>query len=249
MGRRSDLQKVFAMPVLSLATVRMASLALLSLCFSEGICFGDVFYNFSNSTRMRLPATGSGGEGVGMADPYPSAIDVSGVQGRLVNIQISLHGLSHTYPNDLGAVVVAPSGTAAILFSGPGSNIRAVDLDFVFDDNAAETLPSVGALSSGTFKPGLEEWDDYFPEPGPGKKPEGSDTPPWNFEFRPWLSEDPNGRWDLFVIDAQSLDIGEIAEGWSITFQAVPEPGLFPLGLSLLVPMAHRRQRRSSLTR
>lgn len=181
----------------------------------------------------------------GVANPYPSAIDVSGITGSLNKITITLFGVSHTFPDDMAAVVVAPSNTAALLFSGPGSGVPASNLNWIFDDSAAAPLPVSGALASGTFQPGLEEYDEFFPAPGPGGKLVDSDPAPWNFDFTPWLSENPNGQWDLFVMDSLGGDSGSISGGWSITFDvaAVPEPSSL-LSLSVLAAVGIFRRRR-----
>ena len=96
----------------------------------------------------------------------------------------------------------------------------------MFDDNATAALSNSGILTSGMYKPGQEQWDDFFPAPGPLGKVNENDLAPWGFEFRPWLAESPNGTWSLFVLDGNAGDAGSISGGWSITLDAtaVPEP-------------------------
>lgn len=193
---------------------------------------------FTNANAIVIPSRG-------VANTYPASIDVSGISGRLQNIQISLYGVTHSYPNDLAAVVVSPSNRAALLFSGPGGNVRASNLDWVFDDKAVSPLPLDGQLSSGSFQPGEEQYDDFFPAPGPGGKLVDADPAPWAFDFSPWLSESPNGRWNLYVIDAQAGDAGSISGGWGIEFEvsAVPEPSALGGACLLLIPLFSRRRR------
>ena len=196
---------------------------------------------FANPATITIPR-------VGQASPYPSSIAVSGITQQVSNISVSLFGVSHTYPNDLAAVVVAPTGKSVILFSGPGRNVRAVNLDWVFEDKAAGKLPDIGALSSGVFRPGQEEYDDFFPGPGPGGKRQDSDPAPWAFEFRSLLADSPNGDWNLFILDAQNGDNGMVARGWQIEFElfAVPEANVLGLAYLLIIPVFSRTSRRKS---
>ncbi|MCR9295040.1 MAG: hypothetical protein NXI32_20165 [bacterium] len=184
---------------------------------------------------------------VGIADPYPSSIEVDGITSPLTNVTVTLRNFSHTYPDDTAAVVVSPRNTAVLLFSGPGAGIDAVDLTWVFDDRAEAGLPLFGALSSGTFRPGTEQWDDFFPAPGPGGKIRDEDPAPWEFRFAPLLSEDPNGQWNLFVLDSLEGDGGQIEGGWSISFEVVPEPSCgFLLTAAMLFPHYMRRRKKES---
>lgn len=220
------------------STLHFFSLSLSLVVGLSEACYSDII-SFTNPTPItildRRPAA-----------PYPSPITVSGVVGPITNITMSLNSVSHTYPNDMAAVIVSPQNTAVMLFSGAGFNIPAVNLNFTFDDNAAATLPAEGALSSGTYRPGLEQYDEFFPAPGPGGKITDADPAPWGFAFAPLLNENPNGDWNLYVIDGQTGDRGLIAGGWGINFEVntVPEPSSLGLGAMVLAAAAMRRRRR-----
>lgn len=199
----------------------------LTLAMFADCTYGD-FITFSNSSFIAIPSRGN-------ATPYPTPIDVSGVSGGIGNVTLTLTGVSHTYPDDLAAAVVSPAGTAVLLFSGPGTGIRASDLTWTFDDNAAAMLPEEGPVVSGVYKPGLFQWDDSFPDPGPGFN--------YGLTFQPFRSENVNGQWRLFVIDSNSGDSGSIAQGWSVSFQvsAVPEPGTICLSLMAMAGVVGSR--------
>lgn len=189
----------------------------LALMLAVGAGKARADFIVSNPTSISIPSLGT-------ASPYGSAIAVSGVVGPIQNITVSLFGFSHTYPDDVGAVIVAPSGASVLLFSGAGDGTRANGLNFTFDDNAPAGLPLTGALASGTYRPGSEEWDEFFPAPGPGGKANDASPAPWSYQFNPLFGQDPNGTWNLYVIDSNSGDAGSIAGGWSVGFQVVPEP-------------------------
>ncbi|MFN3193043.1 MAG: hypothetical protein ACE361_21210 [Aureliella sp.] len=179
-----------------------------------------------------------------IANPYPSTISVSGVSGVISEITVTLSNISHTYPDDIAAVVVSPTGDASLLFSGPGGGQNISNVTWTFDDSAMLTLPDTGQLVSGTFRPGQEEYDDFFPAPGPGGKLVDSDPAPWQFDFGHWIGDDPNGDWNLFILDANPGDAGSIAGGWSINVTtAVPEPGCGVILLGLVALAGRRRAR------
>ncbi len=227
---------------INMRLIFLGSLWLTVLCaisnFGTQVAKADLI-TFQNTTRIAVVDNA-------VSNPYPSAIAVSGVQGVLTDLTVTLFGLSHTWPNDLAAVIVAPSGTSVILFSGPGDRIPAVGLNWSFNDNAAARLPDSGALSSGTYRPGQEQFDEFFPLPGPGGKLVDSDPAPWQFEFQSLLPQNPNGDWRLFVKDSQAADTGSISGGWSITFNvtAVPEPSVLCMVWLALPCMVHVRRRR-----
>ncbi|MCA9195042.1 MAG: hypothetical protein KDB03_24895 [Planctomycetales bacterium] len=132
-----------------------------------------------------------------------------------------------------------------MLFSGPGDFQDAINLTWLFNDSAPFQLPGGGALISGIYQPGLEQWDDFFPAPGPGGKLNDADPAPWSYDFSNMLNQSPNGNWNLFVLDANSGDSGSITGGWSLQLTtAVPEPGMASLllfGLAFLRPRSRVR--------
>jgi hypothetical protein len=185
---------------------------------------------FENPTRIDIPF-------LGVANPYPSVISVSGVTGAIGDFSLSLRNLSHDWPDDLGAVVVSPTGRAVLLFSGPGDATPAGNINLTFNQNAATEINREGALVSGTYRPGMQQWLENFPAPGPGTN--------FEFSFQPYLNENPNGDWRLFVQDSGQGERGFIANGWSVNFTAVPEPGsIVLLATASIAVFGMRRMRR-----
>lgn len=197
---------------------------LMCLLSIASVARADVM-TFSNTTAIAIPDSG-------IANPYPVAIDVSGISGQVSNFTLTLTGITHNFSDDMAAAVVSPNGTAVLLFSGPGANFlqagrkNVFNQTWTFDDNAATTLPETTQPVSGTYKPGLFEYDDAFPNPGPALNSYG-------FAFTPYLAEDLNGRWRLFIMDSNPGDSGSISGGWSMTINfnptAVPEPSTIAL--------------------
>ena len=212
----------------------LLSLASLVIVIPFGVVRGDFF--FQNTTPISIPT-------IGIANPYPSTIAVSGITQPVTDITLTLTGFSHTSTDDLGVVVVSPVGTVVKLFSGAGASLnRATNLVLNFNDAAPLELPKEGTFGSGIYKPGCDQWDDNFPAPGPGQL----DFTKKNYEidFKKVITENPNGNWNLFIVDSLGGDAGSITGGWSmnVSVTAVPEPGSIALiGCALVGVCGARR--------
>jgi len=92
----------------------------------------------------------------GVASPYASYITVSNLAGVVVKSTVTLTNLSHSDPQQISALVVAPNQSDTLLMSrvGGGNNITHVTL--TFDDAATTSLPqnsSGNTIVTGTNKP------------------------------------------------------------------------------------------------
>jgi subtilisin-like proprotein convertase family protein len=147
------------------------------------------------------------------ADPYPSTITVPAFAGLIGQVRVTLHGLTHTHPNDLDILLVGPTGASTVLMSDSGGAPDVVDLTVTFDDFA----PAVPAsLVAGTFRPTNSGAGDPFPLPAP--------PGPHGATLGVFGGTSPIGSWHLLVVDDAGVDLGDIARGWSITFLR-PEVG------------------------
>ena len=98
------------------------------------------------------------------ASPYPSVINVSGVGGSLVKATVTLVKFAHTDPHDVSALVTAPAGTNTLIMSHTGGNgFGVTNLVLTFDDTATNSLPSSGAITSGTNRPTRYTPPNSFP--------------------------------------------------------------------------------------
>jgi subtilisin-like proprotein convertase family protein len=148
----------------------------------------------------------------GAGSPYPSTINVSGVNGTIRKLKIVLSSLSHAYPDDLDIVLVGPDGRAVKLISdvGGSGNLNAVTL--TIDPSATATLPNSSQIVSGVFKPTNYGSSDPFPPPVPNST--GTDLNVFNR-----LS--PNGLWKLYIVDDARGDSGNLAGGWKLTMTVI----------------------------
>jgi subtilisin-like proprotein convertase family protein len=171
---------------------------------------------FPNPSPITIPA------GPGNAAPYPSSIVVSGLTGTVTDVNISLFDFSHTRPDDVGVLLVAPSGQAFKAMDGAGDDTDATNINLTLDDAAASALPTTGALASGTFRPTSQYSTFNFPAPGPGTAysipaPIGSATFASVFN-----GVSPNGTWNLFVRDFTMGESGQFLGGWSLEVSTPP---------------------------
>ena len=161
---------------------------------------------FSNPSPISIPASGTG---PAAASPFPSPITVSGLTGPISDVNVTVHGYSHTWPGDVQIVLAGPGGRTVALLSAPivGWGADAVNATVTFDDqaSAAVTAPVV----SGTFQP-----TQVIPPMDLGIA--GGPVLPFGAALSDFNGANPNGSWSLYVYDRSSQDTGSIAGGWSI---------------------------------
>jgi subtilisin-like proprotein convertase family protein len=202
-----------------LAAVRRAVGGLVCAGFlSFGFASTGASFTFSNTNLIALNESLKPPTPAGL---YPSTVTVTGLTGLAVSkATVTIHGLSHTFPSDVSILLVGPQGQSAILMSETGGQNRysVTDLTITLDDDASSPLPIDTSLVSGTFRPteayvliGYPHFPYDFPPPAP---PGNSNSVSVLSVFK---NTDPNGAWNLFVVDDSSGDTGSIAGGWSLT--------------------------------
>ena len=196
------------------AAMVLGSLGLVVTTASPAAADGPT--TFSNTAAIAIPATGSANQ-TGPASPYPSNIAVSGMTGAVTKVTVTFANLTHGSLPDVDAMVVAPTGQNLVVMSDVGPNNQlstANNATYTFDDAAAAqiTAPPV-AVPSGSYRPTNNNPGgtvDTFPAPAP--------TPSTNTTLaQAFTGINPNGTWQLFVVDDATGDLGSMAGGWSIT--------------------------------
>lgn len=186
-------------------------LAMAGLAIGVPAAHADGPTTFTNSAAIAIPATGSADQ-IGPANPYPSSVAVSGMAGTVSAVQVVFHGLTHAALNDVDAMIVAPTGQNLVILSDtgdPGTLAFSADATLTFDDAAASGVPSGGAVPTGTYRPSNTGTGDTFAAPAPA--PSAATTLSGAFG-----GIDPNGIWQLFIVDDATGDTGQIAGGWSL---------------------------------
>ena len=158
----------------------------------------------SNPASITIPNSGA-------ATPYPSPINVAGVTGTVTKVTATLHGLTHTFPGDLDILLVGPAGQKVMLLSDIGGGTDVNNVTLTFDDAG----PAFGtAIVSGTFRPTNSGTTDPFPAPAP--------TGPYGTLLSAFSGVNPNGTWQLFIVDDAAGDSGTLSGGWSLKIEALP---------------------------
>lgn len=153
---------------------------------------------------------------VGSANPYPSALTVAGLSGTVTDVNVTINGLTHPAPDDIGMMLVGPAGQHIILQSDVGGSVAVSNVTYTFDDQAVSGLPNAGTLTAGTFRPTSVGDDERFPSgaaAAPYRQPAPAGTSTLNSIF---AGTTPNGTWQLFVVDSFNGDSGRIANGWTL---------------------------------
>ncbi|MDY0910054.1 Ig-like domain repeat protein [Microbacterium sp. CFBP9034] len=189
-----------------------AAVALVVFASAAGLpAHADGPTTFTNATSVAIPATGSANQ-LGPAGPYPSTLTVSGMTGLVTAVQVVFHGLTHSALNDVDAMVVAPSGANLVVLSDIGDPQTSLaftsNATLTFADAAAGSVP-IGNVPTGTYRPTNNGAPDAFAAPAPA--PSAQTTLAGAF-----TGIDPNGAWQLFIVDDTSGDIGSMAGGWSL---------------------------------
>lgn len=157
---------------------------------------------------------------------YPSVIEVAGFEGTVGDVSVTLHGLSHQFPEDVDVLVVGPGGQAVGLMSDVGGSNEAIDLEITFDDEASGILSDEGPLASGIVVPssGVEGAGTCCGFQGVAPAP----APPYESALSVFDGTDPNGEWSLYVYDDAAGDTGTLSGGWSLRIAppGAPEPTL-----------------------
>jgi subtilisin-like proprotein convertase family protein len=222
-----DMQRTILSVVVMGAALLFASAAALIVDWDNNADarsrFKIVTEQFSNTAPISIPSsTGASTATPSKASLYPSEINISGLKkGSIRNVNVKLNNFSHTFPDDVDVMLVGPTGQAVILQSDAGGGDVADDLTFTFDNEASDWLPNHDTLTSGTFLP-TQQWDgssdehpdDYsFPSPAPELPPDDSDLSAIDYT-------DPNGTWELFVVDDFAGSDGKYAGGWTLEITA-----------------------------
>lgn len=168
-----------------------------------------VLATFNNPSALSIPDAGT-------ATPYPSVVTVSGVVDTAFDVSVTLNGFSHSSPDDVGMLLVGPTGQAIVLTNG-GTDAAIAGANLTFSSSGTP-WPTSGVVGTGTYRPESFYDDDTFPISAPlvaGTNPTEIQT----YSFSAFHGTDLNGDWSLYVFDLVSAgnNLGQIAGGWSLT--------------------------------
>lgn len=180
--------------------------------------------SYTNATAITItdcpnpcPASGQA------ASLYPSPITVAGETGVVERVSVTINGFSHAFPADTDFLLVSPSGRKSVLMSDFGGGSPGTsNINVTLDDYAAMPVPSTVTgntgvpFVTGTYRPANSGTTDLFPAPAPAA--------PYTYTLSAFNGDNPNGTWNLYIIDDANLDGGSISGGWTLTFDTRPAP-------------------------
>ena len=194
---------------------RLLMTTTLAFAASAALAAGAGAATFVNSSPIVIPQQGN-------ANPYPSQITVTGLNGPITDLNVNLNGLTHNAPGDLRGALVGPAGQSLALWACVGNDTApgASNANVKLDDSSGIRLPTFPSpVASGTYKPTNHCVSaPSFPSPGPltsyanpGPASGGAATLASVFN-----GNSANGTWSLFFFDAFSGESGQFAGGWSL---------------------------------
>ncbi|HEY7167727.1 MAG TPA: PEP-CTERM sorting domain-containing protein [Candidatus Binatia bacterium] len=189
-----------------------------------------VTFTFSNTGPITINDNAA-------ATPYPATVTVSGFTAPIADLNVVVNGLSHTFPTDVGILLVGPGNQTVVLMNNTGGINTITNVNLTFDDEAATPVPDPisGSLASGTYRPTNLAPAQNFLSPAPAG--------PYGSSLSVFDRTSANGVWRLFVEDFSAGDIGSISGGFGLQI-TVPEPSpliLLAVGLLGVVLMSGRR--------
>ncbi|MEO6033682.1 MAG: Ig-like domain-containing protein, partial [Verrucomicrobiota bacterium] len=122
---------------------------------------------------------------------------------------VSLVNLSHTFPEDIEILLVAPNNQTVLLMSHAGGGNAISNVNLTFDSTAGGALSSSSKIVSGTYFPTNYGDSSSLPDPAP--------VAPYGTTFNSLAGINPNGPWSLYVFDSAAGDFGSISGGWKLT--------------------------------
>jgi subtilisin-like proprotein convertase family protein len=158
------------------------------------------------------------------ATPYPSPITVAGLAGTVADVNVRLKTLQHTFPDDIDVMLEGPGGQNAIVMSDVGGANDAQSVTLTLDDSAVNPLPDSTQLTTGSFQPTNIGAGDPFPAPAPA--PSGLTA------LSTFNGTNPNGTWNLWVVDDLEDDAGYFLDGWQLDLAGPTAAGVTHLTAS-----------------
>ncbi len=185
--------------------------------------------SFANTNPIVIPAFNPANPVTqGPAGPYPSTITVSGVTSTVGRVTVTLSNLSHTYPHDINALLVGPTGAKSLVMSHAAAfvTVPMVNQTITLDDAALAPLPDTGNITTGAFQPAAYGMSPVFSNPAPAG--------PYTTSLANFGGLSPNGTWSLYILDDSDGDIGSVANGWMLDLVNItPVNQVADLGLAV----------------
>src|SRR5215218_5956131 len=100
-------------------TILLLSTMTLTLLMASGVALAETTTSTNPSSISIVDATQTEAS---PANPYPSEINVQGLGDPISDVNVTLKGYSHGFPDDVAVQLVGPDGTSALLMSDAGGH-------------------------------------------------------------------------------------------------------------------------------
>ena len=147
------------------------------------------------------------------ATKYPSSNTVAGVNGLIGKLTVVLANLQFPDPANVDILLVGPGGHKVALMRGAGGVTPVFDTRLTLDDAAANAIPQDGPIVSGTFRPGSYRTGNLL-SPAPAG--------PYATSLNEFIGTNPNGAWDLYMMNQTTLKTDRIQGGWLLNIFPAP---------------------------
>lgn len=144
--------------------------------------------------------------------------------GPITDVSVTLHGVSHTEPEQMRVMLVSPSATAVLLMDFDCGSQEVVDASWIFTEKALAEIPDNGPCDGTVYRPTGSISRLAWPPDAPFNSA--------TLGLGKFTREDANGTWKLYVADATSTETGKIAGGWTLAIETFDGP------IDMLVPEA-----------
>jgi subtilisin-like proprotein convertase family protein len=130
--------------------------------------------------------------------------NIASITSPIKKVTISLNNYNHSYPGDIGMLLVAPDNTAVIIAGRIGGNNDAVNTTVLLDQQANAAWDG---FTSGIYRP--NNTDNNLPFDNTGGCPSGPYNTTLN-AFNGLTSGSANGIWKLYIQDFIGDDSGTL---------------------------------------
>ena len=201
------------------------SAALLCLIGASQAAYGACPNGSNNSTGGTYCNTATLSLGNGQSSPY--GISVSGLNGAVSSVSVTLNGFTHPYPYEVNLMLVSPNGSQALVFlggdCGEGGGTPPNNLTMTLADSGSGFPPN-GSYNSTctatTYKPYVNEQyatgnsgtcsSSLYSSPAPTNAPCANNPNGSNTFTSVFTGASPNGTWEIYAYNSGG-DTGSIS--------------------------------------
>ena len=162
----------------------------------------------------------------GVAGPFPSTLAVSGKDGLITDLDVSISGIFHTYPDDIDMMLEGPQGQRVMLMSDACGGSDANAYGWTWNDETAGFMPDEPAngCTASSYHPTNYPPLENLPTPAPAG--------PYSARLSDFDLTEPNGQWKLWVADDHLGDEGFFTNRFELKMTTRPRASVAFAGAS-----------------